>query len=98
MEHCFSIEAKTFCLLVKEGCLEFRLEDKRKGFLGVIFVSQPCASWLADTVEVASHLPVKANIAKSYHEGGEKALMVYGGENKVGRFLEVAIFAEGGRK
>jgi hypothetical protein len=25
-------------------------------------------------------------------------LMVHGGDNKAGRFLEVAVFAEGGRK
>jgi hypothetical protein len=82
MERRFSIEAKTFCLLAKEGCLEFRLEEKRKGFVRVIIVSRPCASWLVDTVEAASHLPVKANIAKSYCEGGEKALMVHGGRTR----------------
>jgi hypothetical protein len=62
-----------------------------KKFVGVIFVSQPSASWV---VETASQL--KANIAKSYLEGGEKALMVHGGDNKAGRFLEVSIIAKGG--
>ena len=40
---------------------------------------------------------VKENIAKSFCEG-DKALMVHGGDNKAGRFLEVAVFVEGGRK
>ena len=29
---------------------------------------------------------------------GDKALMIHGGANKAGRFLEVAVFVEGGRK
>ena len=40
---------------------------------------------------------VKEDIAKSFHEG-DKVLMVHGGANKAGRFLEVAVFEEGGRK
>ena len=70
---------------------------KREGFVGIIFVSQPCASWLVDMVEEASQSQVKVDIAKSYREGN-KALMVHGGVNKAGSFLEVAVFAEGGRK
>jgi hypothetical protein len=58
-------------------------------------VSPQCSSWLIDTVEATCL--VKENIAKSFHEG-DKALMIHGGDNKVGRFLEVAVFAEGGRK
>ena len=40
---------------------------------------------------------VKENVAKSFREG-DKALMVHGGDNKAGRFLEVAMFAEGSHK
>jgi hypothetical protein len=58
-------------------------------------VSPQCSSWLIDTVEAACL--VKENIAKSFREG-DKALMVHGGDNKAMRFLEVAVFAEGGRK
>ena len=94
MERRFSIEAKSFCLSAKEGCPDLHLEEKRKGFVGVIFVSQPCASWLVDMVEEASQSQVKVDIAKSYREG-DKALMVHGGVNKAGSFLEVAVFAEG---
>ena len=97
MEWRFSIEAKSFCLSAKEGCPDLCLEEKRKGFIGVIFVSQPCASWLVDTVEEVSQSQVKVDIAKSYCEG-DKALMVHGGVNKAGSFLEVAVFADGARK
>jgi hypothetical protein len=95
MERRFSIEAKSFRFSTKEGSSLFRLEERRKKFVGYIFVSLQCSSWLIDTVEAACL--VKENIAKSFREG-DKALMVHGGDNKAGRFLEVAVFAEGGRK
>ena len=40
---------------------------------------------------------MKEHIAKSFREG-DRALMVHGGANKAGRFLEVAVFEEGGQK
>jgi hypothetical protein len=40
---------------------------------------------------------VREEITKSYREG-DKFTMVHGGGNKAGRFLEVSILAEGGRK
>jgi hypothetical protein len=95
MERRFSIEAKSFRFSSKEGSSLFRLEERRKKFVGYVFVSPQCSSWLIDTVEEACL--VKENIAKSFREG-DKALMVHGGDNKSGRFLEVAVFAEGGRK
>ena len=95
MELRFSIEAKSFCFLTKDGSSLFRLEEKRKKFVGYIFVSPQCSSWLIDMVEAACL--VKENITKSFREG-DKALMVHGGDNKVGRLLEVAVVAEGGRR
>jgi hypothetical protein len=95
MERRFSIEAKSFRFSSKEGSSLFRLEERRKKFVGYVFVSPQSSSWLIDTVEEACL--VKENIAKSFREG-DKALMVHGGDNKSGRFLEVAVFAEGGRK
>jgi hypothetical protein len=68
MERHFFIEAKSFCFLAKEGLLDFRLEEKRKGFVGAIFVSRPASSWLVDSVEAACLLPVKEDFAKSYRE------------------------------
>jgi hypothetical protein len=71
------------------------LEERRKVFVGYIFASIQCSSWLVDTVEVASK--VKDDIAKSYREE-DKVLMVHGGVNKTGRFLEVSVYAEGGHR
>ena len=95
MERHFSIEAKSFCFSAKEGSSVLCLEERRKDFVGYIFASNQCSSWLVDTVEEASK--VKDDIAKSYREG-DKLLMVHGGVNKVGRFLEVSAYVEGGRK
>jgi hypothetical protein len=95
MERRFSIEAKNFRFTTKDGSSLLRLEERRKKFFGYIFVSPQGSAWLMETVEEACL--AKANIAKAFREG-DKALMVHGGDNKAGRFLEVAVFAEGGRK
>jgi hypothetical protein len=52
MDHSFSFEAKTFCLSAKGGCPNLCVEERRKGFIGYIFLSYLC-SWLVDMVEVA---------------------------------------------
>jgi hypothetical protein len=95
MKRWFSIEAKSFRFLSKDGSSLFRLEERRKKFVGYIFVSTQCSSWLVDTVKVACQ--VKEDLAKSFREG-DKPLMVHGDANKAGRFLEVVVFAKGGRK
>jgi hypothetical protein len=95
MEHRFSIEAKSFCFSAKEGSPDLLLEERRKDFVGYIFASIQCSSWLVEMVEAASK--VKDDIAKSYCEG-DKVLMVHGGVNKAGIFLEVSAYAEGGHK
>jgi hypothetical protein len=50
-----------------------------------------------DTVEAAILAQVKEEIAKTFFES-DKAMMVHAGGNKAGRFLEVTVMAEGGRK
>jgi hypothetical protein len=70
------VEAKTFIFLAKDSNL--CLEEKRKGFIGVICVSQPASSWLVDSLEEACLSPMKEDFAKAYKEDG-KALMVLGG-------------------
>jgi hypothetical protein len=95
MERWFSIEAKSFCFSIKEGFSDLRLEERRKKFVGFIFTSSPCAAWLRDIVEAATQ--VKEDISKSHREG-DKVLMVHGGSNKAGRYLEVSFYTEGGRK
>jgi hypothetical protein len=95
MGRLFSIEAKSFRFSSKEGSSLFRLEERRKKFVGYILVSTQGSTWLIDTVEAACQ--EKENVAKSFREG-DKALMVHGGSNKAGRYLEVSVYAEGGRK
>jgi hypothetical protein len=50
-----------------------------------------------ETVESAIQAQVKEEIARTFREG-DKAMMVHGGGNKAGRFLEVSFLAVGGRK
>jgi hypothetical protein len=97
MERSFSVEAKSFRFSAKVGCPNLRLEERRKGFVGYIFASTQCSEWLVETVESAVLAQEKEEIAKTFREG-EKAMMVHGGANKSGRFLEVSFLAVGGRK
>ena len=76
MEWRFSIEAKSFCFSSKEGSSLFRLEERRKKFVGYILVSTQCSSWLGDTVEAACQ--VKEDITKLFRDG-DRALMVHRG-------------------
>ena len=85
MEWWFKVEAKIF---FSTKAAKLCLEERRKGFLGIIRVGHQCASWLAATVEEASLSPMMEDFVKSYSEG--RMLSVRGGCNKAGRFLEVA--------
>ena len=53
MERQFSVEAKAFCFTAKERSTVFRLEERRKGFVGVIRVGSQSAVWLVAKVEEA---------------------------------------------
>jgi hypothetical protein len=97
MERSFSVAAKTFCLSAKDGYPNFRLVERRKGFVGYIFASIQSSLWLVDMVEVVIQALVKEEITETFHDG-DKATMVHGGGNKAGRFLEVSVMAEGGCK
>jgi hypothetical protein len=57
MEMRFSVEAKAFCFMVKEGSTDLRLEERRKGFVGVIRVGPQSAVWLVAKVEEAVQSP-----------------------------------------
>jgi predicted DNA-binding transcriptional regulator len=72
MERSFSVEAKSFRFSAKVGCLNLRLEERRKGFVGYIFASTQCSEWLVETVESAVLAQEKEEIAKTFREG-EKA-------------------------
>jgi predicted Ser/Thr protein kinase len=82
---------------VKEGPSDFYLEERRKGFIGVIFVGYQGFAWLVDRVDEAIKSPVKEDFVESYCKE-VKVLMIHGGGKKAGRFLEVAVYAEGDRK
>jgi hypothetical protein len=73
------------------------LEERRKGFLGLILVDRRRAAWLAATVEEASRSPALADFDKISSEG-RKSLSVRGGSNKGGRFLEVVASVDDDRK
>jgi hypothetical protein len=53
MEHRFSVEAKAFSFSVVSGKPMLRLEERRKGFMGLILLGVKPSVWLADTVEKA---------------------------------------------
>jgi hypothetical protein len=60
-------------------------------------VDVQCSVWLVDTVEEVLKSPSKEDFVKCFRED-ENVLMVRGGGNKASRFLEVVVYAEGGRK
>jgi len=91
------VEAKKIFFSLRVDKAYFRLEEMRKDFVGFVFVGVQCSVWLVDTVEEVLKSPGKEDFVKSYRVD-EKVLMVHGGGNKVGRYLEVAVYAEGGRK
>lgn len=88
------MEAKAFSFSVKANVSEFRLEERRKGFCGFIFLGLQYFGRLLFTVEEALKELVKKDFVTSYY-GDVKALMLRGGGNKAGRYLEVAAYAKG---
>jgi hypothetical protein len=88
---------KAFCFTAKEGSTELQLEERRKGFIGVIRVGPQSAVWLVAKVEEAVQSQVKDGSAMGFRED-VNCLLVHEGCNKAGRFLEVAVEVDGGRK
>jgi hypothetical protein len=73
------------------------LEEKRKGFGGFILLGTKCSGWLADVEEEAIEAQRKDGFARSFRDE-VRVLKVCTGSNKVGCFLEAAVFVEGDRK
>jgi hypothetical protein len=96
MEWYFSVEAKRFSFLAKAEVPELRLEERRKGFYGFIVLGLQGSTWLLASLEEA--LKVSAKEFVKYFREDVNVLIVRGGENKSGHYLEVEVFAEGGRK
>lgn len=80
------MEAKTFVLSVVEGASVMRLEERRKGISGVVFLGTQCIAWLVSKVEELSLLSEDTEFVKSFREG-PKAFIVRKGGNSCGRFL-----------
>jgi hypothetical protein len=95
MERRFKVEAKTFFFLTKSS--QIHLEERRKGFLGLILVDRRGSAWLAKIVEEALRSPEVVDFDKASSEG-RKSLSVRGGCNKGGRFLEVVALVDDDRK
>jgi hypothetical protein len=96
MERCFSMEAKRFSFSAQSEGLDLCMEKRRKGFCRFIFLGLQGSAWLLAIVEEALKVSVKDFV--KYFQENVKVSMVRGGENKFGRYLEVIVFAKGGRK
>jgi hypothetical protein len=96
MESRFFVEAKSFRFSVEAGSAELRVEEKRKGFSGSAVFGLSCFAWLLSRVEEVLGYPGIEVFVKSFREGS-KVTIARRGENKSGRFLEVAVF-DGGRR
>lgn len=78
MEKWFFVEAKTFVFSVVEGASVLRVEERRKGFSGVVYLGTQCIAWLASKVEELSRLPAGNEFIRSFREG-PKVFIVLGG-------------------
>jgi hypothetical protein len=96
MESRFFVEAESFLFLVAYGSDELRMVEKRKGFFGFVLISSRCSMWLVSMVEEALCGTVSEDFVKSITEGS-KGTMVRSGGNRCRRFLEVVVYAMGGR-
>jgi hypothetical protein len=97
MERRFSVEAKTFSFSAQSGRSDIRLEEKRKGFRGFIFLGIKCSEWLVVAMEEALETQRKEEFARFFRDE-VRVVKIRMGSNKAGYFLETAVFVEGARK
>jgi hypothetical protein len=74
-----------------------RLEERRRGFSHVAFLGSLCSGWLSSTMEELVRNTDSKDFIKSFREGS-KVTIVQRGSNVSDRFLEVAVYAVGGRR
>jgi hypothetical protein len=91
------VEAKSFVFTVVEGASVVRLEERRRNFSGLVLLGAQSVGWLVSTMESLLWYPGEKDFVRSFREGS-KVLIVRRGGNAAGRFLEVAIYAVGGRR
>jgi hypothetical protein len=97
LESRFFVEAKTFVFSAVERKSELRVEERRKGFSGTVCLGSLSVAWLISKVEEVIRDPGDEEFVKSFRDES-KAIILRRGGNKAGRFLEVAVYAEGGRR
>jgi hypothetical protein len=73
----------------------FLFHSASKGFLGVVRLGLQCIAWVLVAVKEALMSQGTKDFVKSFWEEA-KAWIVRIGSNKDGRFLELAVYAEGG--
>ena len=88
------MEAKTFVFSVTEGASVLRVEEKRKFYSGVVFLSNQCIEWLVSTMEVLRGGHGLSDSVKSFREGAKVTIVRIGG-NINGRFVEAAVYGVG---
>jgi len=96
LERRFFVEAKTFLFSVEEGNSMLSMEERRKGFFGVVLLGLQCTAWVVTAVKEALWSQGLEDFVKSFQED-LKAWIVRKGCNKDGRFLELVVYAVGGR-
>lgn len=74
-----------------------RLEERRKGFTGIVILGIICISWLVEMLESALPNPKAQNFVKSFREG-QQVWIVRRGSNRASHFLELAVYTEDGWK
>jgi hypothetical protein len=95
LERRFFLEAKTFLFSVEEVKSVLSMEERRKGFLGVVLLGLQCTAWFVAAVKEALWSQGVEDFVKSFREDS-KAWIVRKCCNKDGRFLELAVYAVGG--
>jgi hypothetical protein len=91
------VEAKTFLFSVEEGKSVLRMEERRKGFLGVVLLGLQCNAWVVATMKEALWSHGVQDFVKSFQEDS-KAWIVRKDCKKASCFLELAVYAVGGRR
>lgn len=97
LERWFFVKAKTFALSMVEGASVLRLEERRNGFSGVVFLGNLFVAGLVSELEKLSRLSENTEFVNSFREGPKVFIILKGGNNS-DRFLEVAVYEVGGRR
>jgi hypothetical protein len=97
MERWCWVEVKSFVFTVVEGASVVRVEERRRNFSGLVLLGAQSIGWLVSTMESLLCFPGDKDFVRSFREGS-KVLIVRRGGNVASRFLEVAVYAVGGRR